>query len=235
MRSLIILLLAVTALPCLAQPSLTLTDVAALHAALGERPGSCDGYRVRLPVEAAGIELEGGRALYRMVFNQVTEGWNWHPEDAAADGDYYRYKYLPLGSVAESRGRYAGEDKVGTAQEFRVEWRYDDFFAFDNLYDFFPRRADDDAGFAADLPATARPGLTAGDIGLVAVVVLRPPCVAQSTTFWKATHARPVDFTLKKRYLLGELEAVEFIDRRDGHVLATAAKSTAAGRQAATR
>ena len=35
------------------------------------------------------------RILYRMQFNDLTEGWNWHPDIAAAGGDYYTFKYLP--------------------------------------------------------------------------------------------------------------------------------------------
>ncbi len=205
-------------------------DPVALHETLAASGATaCEGRRVRVVVAAAeGLELAAGRALYRMGFNQVTEGWNWHPEAAAEEADYYRFKYLPLARVDEARGRYAGEDKVGTAQEFRIAWRTDYFLAFDNLYDFFPRRVDDDAGFAA-----AVGGVPAEAIGLAAEAVLHAPCTAQSTTFWKATHARPVDFTLKKRYLLGELLRVEFIDRRDGHVIAVQEKSTPAGRAAA--
>jgi hypothetical protein len=60
---------------------------------------------------------------------------------------------------------------------------------------------------------------------MTAEVNLREPCVSQSTTFWKATHARPVDFTLKKRYLLGDLEAVVFYDKHSGAELARVQKS----------
>lgn len=188
-------------------------------------PVDCTARHLRLPVLADGLEITAGapvgtspdtqRVLYRMSFNQVTEGWNWHPEAAREDQDYYQYKFLPIASVDESHGSYRGEDKIGTPQDFRVEWRYDYFFAFDNLYDFFARRVDDDAGFAAEIASQ----VPADQVLMVADVVLRPPCTSESTTFWKAVHARPVDFTLKKRYLLGDLEAVLFLDRRTGTIL----------------
>jgi hypothetical protein len=194
-------------------------------------PVGCTARHLRLPVLGDGLEITArppvGKApgsqhvLYRMSFNQVTEGWNWHPEAARANQDYYHYKFLPIASVDESRGNYRGEDKIGTPQDFRIEWRYDYFFAFDNLYDFFARRVDDDAGFAAEVAAD----VPADQVLMVADVVLRPPCISESTTFWKAVHARPIDFTLKKRYLLGDLEAVLFIDRRTGAILHRIAKS----------
>ncbi len=80
------------------------------------------------------------RILYRMAFNQLTEGWNWHPLDAIQGDDYYVFKYLPLGSTSEERGSYRAEDKIGAPQEFRVQWRTDYFFAFDNPYDFYRAR-----------------------------------------------------------------------------------------------
>ena len=62
-------------------------------------PLDCTARRLRLPVLADGLEVTPGsqpgtqRVLYRMNFNQVTEGWNWHPEAAREDRDYYQYKY----------------------------------------------------------------------------------------------------------------------------------------------
>lgn len=162
------------------------------------------------------------RLLYRMSFNQVTEGWNWHPEADLDKEDYYRYKYLPLASAVEDRGGYRSEDKIGTPQETRILWRYDYFFAFDNLYDFYPRVRGDDDGFAAELTLPAAEGqrLAAGGIAMALTARLGPPCAADSTTFWKAHYGKPVDFTLKKRYLLGRLEAVWFYDRTSRRVLA---------------
>lgn len=205
----------------------SLADPVALQRELTASGGDCSGRRVALPVISDGVERRANGALYRMNFNQVTEGWNWHPEAVLADGDYYQYKFLPLASVEESRGKYRGEDKIGETQEFQVQWRYDYFFAFDNLYDFIPRQVDDDAGFATALAAD----VPAEHLGMVAEVVLRPPCISESTTFWKAIHARPVDFTLKKRYLLGDLEAVMFFDRRTQAVLGRIEKSALAGRR----
>jgi len=162
------------------------------------------------------VELRGERAevRYRMAFNQIAEGWSWRPLANPAVDDYYRYKFLPLQSVAVERGEYAHEDKIGVTQQMKVSWRYDYFLAFDNLYDFYPRAVDDDAGFSADLPAGA-----AAHLGIRAHAHLIEPVISESTTFWKATYGKPTDFTLKKRYLMGALDEVDFIDTRDGQVL----------------
>ncbi|MDP2882651.1 MAG: hypothetical protein Q8N89_13865 [Azonexus sp.] len=152
--------------------------------------------------------------LYRMVFNQIAEGWSWRPLANPAVDDYYRFKFLPLQSVAVEHGQYEFEDKIGTSQQMKVSWRYDYFLAFENLYDFYPRAADDDAGFSANLPAAL-----AGRIGMRAKARLIDPVISESTTFWKATYGKPTDFTLKKRYLVGTLEEVAFIDTASGEVL----------------
>ncbi len=186
-------------------------------------PGACAGRRLLLPVDSEGIELapvgsDGTRqVLYRTDFNQVTEGWNWHPESVREGDDYYHAKFLSLASVSEARGSYRSEDKIGEPQEFQVLWRYDYFASFENLYELIERhRFDDDAGFTAAIPADT----PAERIGLAALLILKPPCTAESTTFWKATHAKPVDFTLKKRYLTGDLTAMVFYDRSTRRVLA---------------
>jgi hypothetical protein len=160
--------------------------------------------------------------LYRMGFNQLTEGWNWHPELALAGDDYYTFKYLPLASVEEDRGGYRAEDKIGAPQEFRVQWRTDYFFAFDNPYEFYAHEADDDIGFVADVAVPAAEGarLAGGDLRMALSGRLDRNCLSDSTTFWKATSAKPVDFTLKKRYLVGKLAAVWFYDAASGRVLA---------------
>lgn len=162
------------------------------------------------------VEVSGEQAMvrYRMAFNQIAEGWSWRPQADPAAEDYYRFKFLPLQSVAVERGEYEQEDKIGSRQQVSVRWRYDYFLAFANLYDFYARRADDDAGFSAELPAALAPHL-----GLRARARLVDPLIGESTTFWKATHAQPVDFTLKKRYLLGVLEEVDFVDRRADRVI----------------
>ena len=152
--------------------------------------------------------------LFRMAFNQIAEGWSWRPLANPAVDDYYQFKFLPLQSVAIERGQYEFEDKIGTSQQMKVSWRYDYFLAFENLYDFYPRAADDDAGFAANLPA-----VPAGRIGMRAKARLIEPVISESTTFWKATYGKPTDFTLKKRYLVGTLEEVAFIDTASGEVL----------------
>jgi len=160
--------------------------------------------------------VDGVQARYRMAFNNVAEGWNWYPQADPRQEDYYHAKFLPLASRIEERGEYAHEDKIGTPQHMRVTWRYDYFLAFENLYDFYPRTVDDDAGFAAALPA----GI-AGHLGMRAKARLSEPVLSESTTFWKATYGKPTDFTLKKRYLVGVLEEVSFVDLENGHVLCT--------------
>lgn len=162
------------------------------------------------------LAIAGGRAevRYRMAFNQIAEGWSWRPQADPAVEDYYRFKFLPLQSVSVERGEYAHEDKIGSVQQMRVSWRYDYFLAFDNLYDFYPRTVDDEAGFSADLPAAV-----AGHLGLRAKAHLVAPVIDESTTFWKATYGKPTDFTLKKRYLVGVLDEIDFVDLVSGEIL----------------
>lgn len=164
-----------------------------------------------LEVNEAGERLD---VLYRMSFNQLAEGWSWQPLADPAVEDYYRFKFLPLQSVADERGEYVAEDKIGTPQQMKISWRYDYFLAFENLYDFYPRKVDDDSGFSANLPAAV-----AGHVGLRAKARLVEPVISESTTFWKAIYSRPTDFTLKKRYLVGRLEEVDFVDTASGEVL----------------
>ena len=186
---------------------------ASLHAKPGEK------IEVDVDLSASSgfsVEVAGERAeaRYRMAFNQIAEGWSWRPLADPAVDDYYQYKFLPLQSVAVERGEYAFEDKIGVTQQMKVSWRYDYFLAFENLYAFYPRAVDDDAGFSADLPAS----MTAY-LGLRAKAHLIEPVISESTTFWKATHGKPTDFTLKKRYLMGGLDEIDFIDTRNGKVL----------------
>lgn len=161
------------------------------------------------------------RIFYPMQFNDLTEGWNWHPEEAAAGRDYYTYKYVPLGSASETRGSYRTTDLAGQPLDYPIRWRYDYFFAFDNPSAFYPREAGDAAGFAAEiaLPAAEAQRLAGGDLRMALHGQLRADCLAESTTFWKATVSAPVDFTLKKRYLIGQLQAVRFYDAASGKEL----------------
>ncbi len=183
-----------------------------LHAKVGQR------IEVDIDLSGAGLEVQNSgerlSVLYRMAFNQIAEGWSWQPLANPAQEDYYRFKFLPLQSVIEQRGEYAGEDKIGTAQQMKVNWRYDYFLAFENLYDFYARTVDDDAGFSASLPAS-----TAGHVGMRAIAHLVEPVISESTTFWKAIYSRPVDFTLKKRYLVGHLDEIDFVDTESGKIL----------------
>jgi hypothetical protein len=165
------------------------------------------------------------RILYRMTFNQVAEGWSWQPHADPARSDYYRYKFLPLGSRERLQGAsYVQEDMPGRPREVKRVGRYDYFLAFDNPYDFFPRpTVEDDAGFAAELSldeARARELSAPGRLGMLAWARWAEPKQAESTTFWKATDGKPVDLTLKNRYLIGSLEEVWFVDTADGLVLA---------------
>lgn len=164
-----------------------------------------------LDVNVVGERMD---VLYRMAFNQIAEGWNWRPLADPAVDDYYQFKFLPLQSVAVERGEYQHEDKIGSPQQMKVTWRYDYFLAFANLYEFYPRSVDDDAGFSANLPAAL-----AGRVGMRAKARLIDPVISESTTFWKATYGKPTDFTLKKRYLVSTLEEVAFIDTTSGEVL----------------
>lgn len=160
---------------------------------------------------AAGVTLR-----YPMAFNNIAEGWSWRPLADPAVEDYYRYKFLPLQSVTVDKGEYDGEDKIGVTQHRHITWRYDYFLAFENLYDFYPRTVDDDAGFKAQVTAAKT-----GKVGLRAVAHLAEPCLSESNTFWKATYGKPTDFSLKKRYLVGVLDEIRFIDLDSGEVLAT--------------
>jgi hypothetical protein len=182
------------------------------------QPGKC----ITLAVDLAASpgfsreERDGAVELrYRMNFNNVAEGWSWHEGQLSSQEDYYHFKYLPLQSVIEGRGEYQAEDKIGVEQTMQRTWRYDYFLAFENLYDFYPRTVDDEAGFVAKLdPAWS------GDLAMRARACLVSPVTSESTTFWKATYAKPTDFTLKKRYLIAHLEHLEFVDATTGRVLA---------------
>ncbi len=148
-----------------------------------------------------------------MAFNEVAEGWSWRAlADAAAD-DYYRYKFLPLQSVLVEKGEYSHEDKIAVTQQVKVTWRYDYFLAFENLHEFYPRLADDDAGFSAELPADA-----AAHLGMRARARLTESVISESTTSWKATYGNPIDVTLKKRYLVAILEEVQFVDTQGDRI-----------------
>lgn len=173
-------------------------------------------------------EVVDGRldVRYRMAFNNVAEGWNWYPQADPQREDYYHSKFLPLKSVTLERGEYDHEDKIGETQRMKVTWRYDYFLAFENLYDFYPRAVDDDAGFAAALPAPVA-GQGVPQLRMLALASLVEPYLSESTTFWKATYGKPTDFTLKKRYLIGRLEAVCFVDAASGRVLARLERKTA--------
>lgn len=159
---------------------------------------------------------QGGELRYRMAFNNVAEAWSWQPQARPDQEDYYRYKFFPLQSEEEEREGYVAEDKIGSPQQMHVVWHYDYFLAFDNLYEFYPRAPDDEAGFVLHIegPLPAKPVMRA-------TACLDDPAALESTTFWKAIHGNPRDFTLKKRYLKGHLQAIEFLDANGGRLLGT--------------
>ncbi|WP_306607885.1 hypothetical protein [Azonexus sp.] len=165
--------------------------------------------------------VDGKKLRYSMYGKDIAEGWSW-PEQQPVGGDYFRYKYLPLASESEDRRSYVAEDKVGEPQTMIERWRYDYFLAFNNLAAFI-QADDDDAALSLALPDDYPPEALA----LHASACLTTPNTRESTTFWKATHSTPVDLTLKKRYLIGELKALYLIDRNDGRHLAELLPGTA--------
>ena len=147
---------------------------------------------------------------YIMTGNQVTEGWNWGQNVDPQTTDYYRYKYLPL------------KDYTLKKQANDV-WKYEYMVTFANLYDFYPRSIDDEAGFVAQVPMAQDDAiklLKSESLRMLAICRLAPPWHAQSSTFWKATDSAPYDFMLKKRYLYADLLEVWFYDYHSGKVLA---------------
>lgn len=161
---------------------------------------------------------------YNMAFNQIAEGWSWDEMADPDQRDYYRYKYLPLGfEIASKHDPVVVELYPGKTVEVKNRWRYEYFLAFGNLYDFYPRKVDDDAGFGATVVMQAEEAkrLTDGKtVRMLALCRLKPPYHTESNTFWKATFAEPVDYTLRKRYLVGDLLEVWFYDSASGKVLA---------------
>lgn len=159
------------------------------------------------------------RLMYRMGRNDVTEGWNWHPEADKATEDYYRYKYLPLGQreteVAPSR--VESDPAVGgfTVKYFRRDAYY---LAFDNPADFYARN-DEDLGFAVEVATPPADGV----FQLVARGRFAMPWRAESSTYWRAIPAQPTDLWLKNRYFMGQLETLWFCSS-DGRVLAKLGK-----------
>ena len=174
--------------------------------------------------------VDGQRvARYRMAFNNVAEGWSWQPEVAVAGGDYYRYKFLPLGTAVEERGERTGWGPLGGEFTAPVRWRHDYFAAFENGDDFYPRGDDADTGFSLALPADA-----ALPLRMEIRLRLAKPATSESTTYWRAIPGRPVEMTLKNHYFLGRLDAVSFFDAT-GRLLARHEAGTTAAAQNSAR
>jgi hypothetical protein len=156
------------------------------------------------------------RLVYRMGRNDVTEGWNWHPEADLQREDYYRYKYLPLGQreTEIAPPRVEPDPAYG---DFRVTYRRRDayYFAFDNPYDFYPRNDADD-GFAIEVAEASL-----SRFHLLAHGRFAAPWRAESSTYWRAIPAQPVDLWMKNRYFMGRLETLWFCSD-DGRILGRA-------------
>lgn len=178
-------------------------------AALAGLVGQSFTVRVDDPVEdrweAEPVANGSFRLMYRMGRNDVTEGWNWHPEADREREDYYRYKYLPLGrrEAETAIPRIEPDPAYG---DFKVTYRQRDvyYFAFDNPYDFYPRN-DVDAGFAIEIAAPE-----AVPFQLVARGRYAAPVRSDSNTYWRAIPAQPVDLWMKNRYFMGKLETLWF-------------------------
>ncbi len=157
------------------------------------------------------------RLVYRMGRNDVTEGWNWHPEADLAREDYYRYKYLPLGQ-RETETAPPRVEHDAAYGDFNVTFRRRDayYFAFDNPYDFYPRNDADD-GFAIKV-ADAHVAAGVSAFQLVARGRFAAPWRAESGTYWRAIPAQPVDLWMKNRYFMGRLETLWFC-ADDGRIL----------------
>ncbi len=225
MKQIVFACLISVGLPCLADP-LPIQEVTAEYArqAADCKAGDTVTLGVTLDESSLDTEYAAGRLRirYSMGFNHVTEGWNWHPEATQQGGDYYRFKYLPLGSQVEEKGQTTRQDADGIRREYVNRWQYDYFFTFDNPDDFYARDGDEQSGFVAELelPASEARRLIQGDLRMAMRGRLAQGCVTESTTYWSGLPAKPVDFTLKKRYLIGKLSEVIFHDARNGNVLA---------------
>jgi hypothetical protein len=193
-------------------------------ASLAELQGQALTLRVDDPMadrwEAEALPFGRQRLMYRMGRNDVTEGWNWHPEATLTVEDYYRYKYLPLGQreADVAPPRVEPDPAYGS---FQVAYRRRDayYFAFDNPYDFYPRN-DEDLGFVAEVPAAA---VGAGGFHLVVRGRFAAPWRSESSTYWRAIPAQPIDLWLKNRYFMGRLETLWFCSD-DGRILARLGK-----------
>lgn len=198
----------------------TVSHLAPAH--LAEMDGRLFSFAVDLgnsPGFSMDFDAPGGSLalLYRMSFNNVAEGWSWEPLADPESQDYYRVKFLPLKSTQEEKAKPVEVELYpGQRVEVRNTWRYDYFLAFENLYDFYPRTVDDDAGFGARVKVSALPGRE--HLKMLAVFRLKAPYHSESNTFWKADFAAPVDYTLRKRYLIGQLEEVRFVDGVTGQI-----------------
>jgi hypothetical protein len=227
MKQILFACLVTIGLPCLADP-LPLQEATVEYARYAAECKAGDTVTLTVALSESALDTdydENSRHLhirYSMGFNHVTEGWNWHPEAAQQGSDYYVFKYLPLGSQVEEKGRTMRQDADGVHREYVNRWQYDYFFTFDNPDDFYARDGDEHSGFVAELelPAAEAQRLIQKDLRMAMRGRLAQSCVTESTTYWSGLPAKPVDFTLKKRYLIGKLSEVIFHDVHNGRILA---------------
>jgi hypothetical protein len=207
--------------PCFADP-LSMQETTAEYARQASDCKAGDTVTLTVALDESPIEIDTAagrlRIRYGMAFKHVTEGWNWHPEAVPQGGEYYRFKYLPLGSQVEEKGRTTRQDADGVEREYVNRWQYDYFFTFDNPGDFYPPDGDEHAGFVAELELAEK--LAQENLRMAMRGRLVQGCTTESTTYWSGLPAKPVDFTLKKRYLIGKLSEVIFYDVRNGNILA---------------
>ena len=128
--------------------------------------------------------------------------------------------------MAVQKGGYPDEDKIGVTLQVKVAWHYEYCLAFEYLHGLYPRVADIDAGFSAELPAGVVERL-----GMRARARLTEPVISDRTNFLKTTNGKLIDFTLKKPYLIAVLQEVRFVDTK-GNASIVALR---AGRRAAPR
>jgi hypothetical protein len=227
MKRILFACLIAVGLPCLADP-LPLQKATAVYARYAADCKTGDTVTLAVALDESTLDTEYDensrrlRIRYSMGFNHVTEGWNWHPEAAQQGNDYYRFKYLPLGSQVDEKDHTTRQDADGVQREYVNRWQYDYFFTFDNPDDFYPHDSAEIAGFVAELelPAAEVQRLVSGDLRMAMRGRLVQNCVTDSTTFWSGLPAKPVDFTLKKRYLIGKLSEVFFYDVLNGNIIA---------------
>lgn len=159
------------------------------------------------------LDMAGGKAIlrYRMALNNVAESWAREPESEPARSEFKPFKFLPLKSVVEEKAPVELDPGKGPAP--RNLWRHDYLLAFDNFDQFSSDNLHAEIRQRASAPDQDR-------IHMLALCRLKPPYFVTSDVIWKATAAKPVSLTVRKRYLIAELLEVKFYEYASGEVLA---------------